>query len=65
MPVRETAEQIIRSWHAHETARGAQPIIDYDCAPGERESVSELEGDVEPAASRLEVFEQLTRPRTP
>jgi hypothetical protein len=50
--VRDDVEQVIRSWDAHEIARGGQPVIDYDCAPTTH--------PVTPAASRLEVHERLT-----
>jgi hypothetical protein len=32
--LRDAAEQALRAWDAHETSRGAPPVIDYDCAPG-------------------------------
>jgi hypothetical protein len=33
MQLRDYVEHAIRRWHALETFRGADPIIDYDCAP--------------------------------
>ncbi len=33
MQLRDQVEHAIRRWHAFEEARGADPVIDYDCAP--------------------------------
>jgi hypothetical protein len=49
---RDEVEDILRSWDAYERERGAIQIIDYDCHP-----VAEA---VEPAGSRLEVYERLS-----
>lgn len=43
----------MRTWDAHERARGARAVIDYDCAP--------TGALVTPAANRLDVLNQLTR----
>jgi hypothetical protein len=53
MQMRNAAEGIIRSWNAHEVARGAKAVIDYDCAP--------TTGEITFAESRLQVHERLTR----
>jgi hypothetical protein len=52
MPVRDAVEYLIRSWDAHEKARGAKPVIDYDCAP--------TDDAVTPAGSRLDVLKEMT-----
>ncbi|MBT0769334.1 hypothetical protein KIH74_10410 [Kineosporia sp. J2-2] len=51
--LRDRVEGIVRSWHAYELSRGAQAVIDYDCAPDRR--------PVPAARSRLDVYQQLTR----
>jgi hypothetical protein len=51
--LRDETEQVIRAWHAHEIARGGQPVIDYDCAP--------TDSPVMPATSRLDVHARLTQ----
>ena len=33
MRLRDRVEHAIRRWHAFEEAQGADPVIDYDCAP--------------------------------
>ena len=33
MSLRDDTEAVLRSWDAHETGRGAAPVIDYDCCP--------------------------------
>ncbi|GAA3609741.1 hypothetical protein GCM10022223_27270 [Kineosporia mesophila] len=50
--LRDRVEQVIRSWHGHESGRGGEAVIDYDCAPNDRL--------VTPAAGRLDVYEQFT-----
>lgn len=50
--LRDEIEEILRSWDAYERERGATPVIDYDCHP--------VRGTVEPAGSRLEVYERLS-----
>lgn len=51
MQLRDELEQTLRSWDAYERGRGTSPVIDYDCHPP-------LE-PVEPATSRLQVFDRL------
>ena len=51
-PLRDEVETVIRGWDAHERARGARTIIDYDFAPTGQ--------PVAPASSRLDVYERLT-----
>jgi hypothetical protein len=53
--VRDEAERVIRAWDAHETARGARPVVDYDCAPPPPGSPV-----IAPASSRLAVLTRLT-----
>jgi hypothetical protein len=53
--LRDRTEEVIRSWDALETGRGGRAVIDYDCAPHDR--------PVSPAASRLDVYQQLTQLR--
>ena len=53
MTLRDTVEQLIREWDAHEQARGASTIIDFDCLPGTAPA------DITPAESRLDVYHQL------
>src|SRR5213593_2807319 len=55
MPLRDEIENVLRSWHAYETRRGAQAIIDFDCAPSAHE--------VSPAPSRPEVYAELHKLR--
>lgn len=52
MRLRDAVEDVVRSWHAHEAARGGRSVIDYDCAPPDAPAV--------PADSRLDVFERLS-----
>ncbi|MBI1758273.1 MAG: hypothetical protein HYR62_03475 [Actinobacteria bacterium] len=52
MRLRDAIEDVIRSWDAHERARGGRDVIDYDCAPTDQA--------VTPAASRLDVYQRLT-----
>ncbi len=33
VPLRDQIEQALRAWNAHELARGAPAVIDYDCHP--------------------------------
>ncbi len=54
-PLRDEVETVIRGWDAHERARGARAIIDYDFAPTGQ--------PVAPASSRLDVYERLTHLR--
>jgi len=50
--LRDEIETVLRGWDAHERHRGATPLIDYDFFP--------RDGEVEPAGSRLEVFQRLS-----
>ncbi|KPM53351.1 hypothetical protein ACG83_21705 [Frankia sp. R43] len=52
MRLRDAIEQALRAWDAHETARGAAPVIDFDCAPTEE--------PVTAAPSRLDVYDALS-----
>lgn len=52
MSLRDEIDAVVRSWDAHERHRGARAVVDYDVAPPTEE--------VEPAGSRLEVYERLT-----
>ena len=52
MQLRDDVEQVIRFWDAHERARGARSIIDYDFAP--------TTADITPAPSRLDVYDRFT-----
>jgi hypothetical protein len=56
--VRDDAERVVRAWHGHEVARGARPVVDYDCAPPPPGTER-----VAPARSRLDVLERLTELR--
>ena len=49
--LRDDVETLIRSWEAHERARGARPVIDYDFAP--------TDAAVRPSSSRLGVYQRL------
>jgi hypothetical protein len=49
--LRDEIEAVLRAWNSYETERGASPVIDYDCFPGEKE--------VKPADSRLAVLSEL------
>jgi hypothetical protein len=49
--LRDDVEAVLRSWDAHERNRGAAPVIDHDSHPNG--------SHIEPAASRLEIFERL------
>jgi hypothetical protein len=53
MNLRDEIENRIREWDAHEIARGAAPIVDYDCSPPTTQA--------QPAESRLTVYRQLSR----
>jgi len=48
MSLRDDIEVVLRAWDAHEIARGAKAVIDYDCCPPP--------ADPPPAASRLDVY---------
>lgn len=48
---RDRADAVVRRWHAYEIDRGGRAIIDYDCAPSDK--------DVAPASSRLAVLAEL------
>ena len=52
MRLRDEIETVLRGWDAHERHRGATPVIDYDFLPATAE--------VEPAGSRLEVYQRLS-----
>jgi hypothetical protein len=52
--LREAAEHTIRRWNAHEIARGARQIIDFDTAPPGPDAPP-----IEPAFSRLDVHDEL------
>nr|WP_241841817.1 hypothetical protein [Pseudofrankia sp. BMG5.36] len=52
MRLRDDIERTLRAWDAHETARKAAPVIDFDCAP--------RPGTVTAAPSRLDVYSTLT-----
>jgi len=52
MRLRDDIERTLRAWDAHETARKAAPVIDFDCAP--------TPGTVTAAPSRLDVYSTLT-----
>ena len=54
MRLRDAAEHTIRRWNAHEIARGARQIIDFDTAPPPPDAPP-----IEPAASRLDVHDEL------
>ena len=51
MNLRDDTETVLRAWDAHETARGAKPVIDHDCCPPPEPA--------EPATSRLDVYRSL------
>ena len=51
MSLRDDTEAVLRSWDAHETGRGAAPVIDYDCCPPPALAAA--------AASRLDVYRSL------
>lgn len=51
MSLRDKIENVLRSWDAYETGRGAQAIVDFDCAPPPQ--------PVPPAASRPQVYREL------
>ncbi|MFC0038134.1 hypothetical protein [Actinomadura rayongensis] len=36
MSVRDETERVLRAWDAFERASGGEPVIDFDCRPGER-----------------------------
>ncbi|TDD75426.1 hypothetical protein E1298_31600 [Actinomadura rubrisoli] len=50
--MRDEAETVLRAWHAYEVRRGGSPVIDFDCCP--------VDGQAEPAESRLGVYRQLS-----
>jgi hypothetical protein len=52
LSLRDDVETVLRSWDAHETARGNPGIIDYDCHPTDTE--------IQPAPDRLHVLTRLT-----
>lgn len=52
MSQRDDIEAVLRAWDRYEVARGAPPVIDYDCYPTERQ--------VQAAESRLAVYERLS-----
>ena len=62
MNLRDQTEAVLRAWDAHETARGAGHVIDYDCSPppapaapaANRLDVYQLLGDLEDAANHAE-----------
>lgn len=49
-PLRDRVETVLRSWDGYEIARGAPPIVDFDCHPGPA---------VAPATDRLTVRAEL------
>jgi hypothetical protein len=51
MRLRDSVEDVLRSWDKYEVGRDAPPVIDYDCHPGD--------SDVRPADSRLQVLGRL------
>lgn len=51
MGLRDEIEHALRAWNAYEIARGAEPIIDFDCCPSDE--------DVVPATSRIAVYQRL------
>ena len=51
--MRDRIETLVRAWDAHERARGASRIIDFDYRP--------LDEPVAPASSRLDVLTGMTR----
>jgi integrase len=53
--LRDAAEHTVRRWNAHEIARGARQVIDFDTAPPATDSPP-----IEPAASRLDVHAKPT-----
>lgn len=55
MNLRDEAEQALRAWNAHETGRGANPVIDFDCHPED--------APAEPAAGRLSAYRRITELR--
>jgi hypothetical protein len=56
MSLRDEAEDVVRAWDAHETARGGRrPVVDFDCAPP-----PDGAPPVTPARSRLDVLARLT-----
>ncbi|MGI9002251.1 MAG: hypothetical protein ACR2GH_11360 [Pseudonocardia sp.] len=52
MTLRDRTEAVLRSWNRYEIARGAPPVVDFDCHPGS-------ERDVPAAAHRIAVRDQL------
>jgi hypothetical protein len=50
--LRDKVEAVLRAWHAHETGRGGDAIIDYDCHP--------VDPPVQAAPDRLHVLTRLT-----
>jgi hypothetical protein len=49
--LRDQVEDLLRSWNAYEISRGAPEVIDFDCAPTDRE--------IPPASDRIAVREKL------
>jgi hypothetical protein len=49
--LRDEAEAVLRAWDAYELSRGADPVVDFDCAPTDAEIV--------PASDRLTVYRSL------
>src|SRR5262245_57401676 len=50
--LRDDTESVLRAWNAYEIARGADPVVDFDCLPAEH--------SVTPAASRPQVAQSLS-----
>src|SRR5205814_9255681 len=48
MSLRNSTEAVLRAWDAHETARGAKSVIDYDLCPSLTPAA--------PVASRLDAY---------
>jgi hypothetical protein len=55
--LRDEIETALRGWNRYEIARGAPPVVDFDCYP-------ESAGEVVPAASRLAVRDRLVELKT-
>ncbi|MFD2079114.1 hypothetical protein SAMN05421678_102383 [Actinopolymorpha cephalotaxi] len=51
MKLRDELESVLRAWNAYEVNRGTPAVIDFDCHPTTE--------TIEPATSRLQVYEQL------
>jgi hypothetical protein len=52
MRLADAVDDCVRTWDAHERARGARPIVDFDCTPPDQPPA--------PATNRLEVYDRLT-----